>query len=214
WDGVMRSSSMSRGASRTARCGVLPTLSTDADRARRRSSVSEPDLRRCARVRENGPMRLWSLHPRHLDRQGLTGCWRESLLAQAVLAGRTRGYRSHPQLERFRAHAEPLVAIGEYLEVLAEAASARGYRFDRARIDRRPARAADACAAGAVVHDCDVPRCPVTSGHLDLESRHLRRKIQARSQGPWKRAAAHEGPTAHPVFEVVTGPVESWERAE
>ena len=31
-------------------------------------------------------MRLWSLHPRHLDRQGLTGCWRETLLAQAVLA--------------------------------------------------------------------------------------------------------------------------------
>ena len=42
-------------------------------------------------------MRLWTLHPRHLDRQGLTGAWREALLAQAVLAGRTRGYRDHPQ---------------------------------------------------------------------------------------------------------------------
>ena len=47
-------------------------------------------------------MRLWSVHPLHLDRQGLTACWREALLAQAVLAGRTRGYRAHPQLERFR----------------------------------------------------------------------------------------------------------------
>jgi len=159
-------------------------------------------------------MRLWSLHPRHLDRQGLTGCWRESLLAQAVLAGRTRGYRSHPQLERFRAHAEPLVAIGEYLEVLAEEASARGYRFDRSRIDRRPARAADDGSAGAVVPDDDVPRIPVTSGQLDLEWRHLLRKIEARSPEHWKRATALEGPTAHPVFEVVTGPVESWERAE
>jgi len=26
-------------------------------------------------------MRLWSVHPRHLDRQGLTACWREALLA-------------------------------------------------------------------------------------------------------------------------------------
>ena len=44
-------------------------------------------------------MRIWSLHPAHLDRAGLVACWRESLLAQAVLAGRTRGYRHHPQLE-------------------------------------------------------------------------------------------------------------------
>ena len=41
-------------------------------------------------------MRLWSLHPAHLDRQGLIACWREALLAQKVLAGLTTGYRSHP----------------------------------------------------------------------------------------------------------------------
>ena len=60
-------------------------------------------------------MRMWSLHPRHLDRAGLVACWRESLLAQAVLAGRTRGYRNHPQLERFRAAPDPVtpaVAVG------------------------------------------------------------------------------------------------------
>lgn len=159
-------------------------------------------------------MRLWSLHPRHLDRQGLTGCWRESLLAQAVLAGRTRGYRSHPQLDRFRAQAEPLTAIGEYLEVLAEEASTRGYRFDRSRLDRRPARAAgDGPAEGAVLGD-EVPRIPVTRGQLDFEWRHLLHKLEARSPEHWHRATALEGPTAHPLFEVVPGPVESWERAE
>lgn len=42
------------------------------------------------------------MHPRYLDRQGLTSCWREGLLAQKVLTGTTRGYRNHPQLERFR----------------------------------------------------------------------------------------------------------------
>ena len=31
-------------------------------------------------------MRLWTPHPKYLDRQGLTGGWREALLAQAVLA--------------------------------------------------------------------------------------------------------------------------------
>ena len=155
-------------------------------------------------------MRLWSLHPRHLDRQGLTGCWRETLLAQAVLAGRTRGYRSHPQLERFRSQADPLDSIGEYLEVLAEEAATRGYRFDRSRIDHRPAPAVE----GGDGRDAAVPRIPVTVGQLDLEWRHLLHKLEERSPELWERANAFEGPTVHPLFEVVAGPVESWERAE
>ncbi len=58
-------------------------------------------------------MRLWSLHPAHLDRAGLVAGWREALLAQAVLADRTTGYRNHPQLVRFRASPEPLNTIGK-----------------------------------------------------------------------------------------------------
>jgi hypothetical protein len=41
-------------------------------------------------------MRLWSLHPKYLDPRGLVALWREALLAQKVLQGGTRGYRSHP----------------------------------------------------------------------------------------------------------------------
>ena len=79
-------------------------------------------------------MRLWTLHPRYLDPRGLVALWREALLAQQVLLGRTRGYRAHPQLTRFRARPDPAAAIAAYLEgVLAEAA-ARGYRFDAAKI--------------------------------------------------------------------------------
>ena len=74
---------------------------------------------------------MWSLHPSLLDRQGLIACWREALLAQAVLAGRTAGYRHHPQLTRFREAQDPMAAIGAYLMELADEATARGYRFDR-----------------------------------------------------------------------------------
>ena len=65
-------------------------------------------------------MRLWSLHPRYLDRQGLVALWREGLLARAVLRGETRGYRHHPQLHRFQAHATPVFAIEAYLHHLRE----------------------------------------------------------------------------------------------
>ena len=30
-------------------------------------------------------MRIWSVHPKHLDRQGLAACWREALLAQCAI---------------------------------------------------------------------------------------------------------------------------------
>ena len=98
-------------------------------------------------------MRIWSLHPRYLDRQGLTACWREGLLAQAVLAGRTRGYRQHSQLERFRAQPDPVAAVGAYLEAVAREAADRGYSFDVTRIDRTGPPAGTApCRCGGAPH--------------------------------------------------------------
>ncbi|MGP1680491.1 MAG: pyrimidine dimer DNA glycosylase/endonuclease V [Giesbergeria sp.] len=42
-------------------------------------------------------MRLWSLHPQYLDSKALVALRREGLLAQAVLAGLTRGDPSSRQ---------------------------------------------------------------------------------------------------------------------
>jgi Pyrimidine dimer DNA glycosylase (EC 3.2.2.17)/DNA-(apurinic or apyrimidinic site) lyase (EC 4.2.99.18) len=60
-------------------------------------------------------MRLWSLHPKYLDKLGLLGLWRESLLAQKVLLGKTKGYKNHPQLIRFKKTEDPILYIGTYL---------------------------------------------------------------------------------------------------
>jgi hypothetical protein len=145
-------------------------------------------------------MRLWSLHPSLLDRQGLTACWREALLAQAVLGGRTRGYTAHPQLERFRQSAEPLAAIGAYLEAVAADAAARGYRFDTGRIALPPSA------------DSPPPRIPVTEGQLEWEWAHLLRKLESRSPEAYARASSRDRPVPHPLFVVVAGPVAPWER--
>lgn len=157
-------------------------------------------------------MRLWSLHPSALDRQGLIACWREALLAQAVLLGRTRGYTRHPQLERFRAHEEPPAAIGAYLSGLHAEALARGYRFDAGRI-AHPAETASAGAAPG-----EVPRIDVTLGQLEFEQAHLRAKLARRSPEMLQQQAdAPEGaespPPVHPLFRAVAGDIESWERA-
>ena len=147
-------------------------------------------------------MRIWSLHPRYLDRQGLTACWRETLLAQAVLAGRTKGYRSHPQLERFRATPDPLAAVCAYLHDIALEADTRGYRYDRTRIDR------------ALHGDPPVPRIEVTTGQLTYEWQWLLSKLQARSPEVATQHAAIDVPDPHPLFTVVDGPVAPWEKIQ
>ena len=142
-------------------------------------------------------MRIWSLHPQYLDQQGLTACWRETLLAQAVLAGRTRGYRSHPQLERFRATADPIGSVCWYLHGIADEADGRGYRFDRSRIDRTP-----------------IPTSPieVNTGQMEYEWAWLRRKLTARNPAWLDRWSGVGRPESHHAFVVVHGPISSWER--
>ena len=141
-------------------------------------------------------MRLWTLHPKYLDARGLVALWREGLLARAVLRGATHGYRHHPQLERFRAQASPLAAINTYLRAVALEAEKRGYCFDRQKIG--PGRRGVALNA--------------TDGQLAYEWQHLLGKLRVRSPGlhaHWRREAR---PEPHPLFAIVAGGVESWER--
>jgi hypothetical protein len=140
-------------------------------------------------------VRLWTLHPRYLDAKGLVALWREALLAQAVLRGLTRGYRHHPQLDRFRSHAMPRSAINAYLLAVHDESVQRAYRFDRAKIG--PARAAPAIVA--------------TSGQLEYEWAHLLAKLRGRSPGDFRRWMKTPVPEAHPMFTIVAGPVAPWE---
>lgn len=73
-----------------------------------------------------------------LDRAALVAGWREGLLAQKVLRGLTKGYRSHPQLTRFLELSDPVLGVATWLHGVADAADARGYRFDRGRVVARP----------------------------------------------------------------------------
>ena len=75
-------------------------------------------------------MRIWSLHPKYLDVKGLVALWRETLLAKHVLEGKTKGYRNHPQLDRFKKSKSPLNAINQYLSEVYKEATNRGYNFD------------------------------------------------------------------------------------
>lgn len=139
-------------------------------------------------------MRLWSLHPRYLDRQGLLALWREALLAQKVLMGQTRGYRCHPQLQRFREHPQPLQAMAVYLSAVEKEARERGYHFDKTKI----------------LHQGSRKKIPLTRGQLAYEREHLAAKLKERDPKRLQALPQIE-PKAHPLFLVVEGPIADWE---
>ena len=143
-------------------------------------------------------MRLWTLHPRYLDAQGLTALWREGLLARAVLQGQTRGYRHHPQLIRFQAHPEPLLAIDAFLHTVLAESLARGYRFDAGKLGPAPT---------------ELIEIDATSGQLRHEWQHLMAKLEARSPAIHARWLGLKRPRAHPIFAIAKGPIAPWERA-
>lgn len=140
-------------------------------------------------------MRLWSLHPSALDARGLVALWREALLAQKVLRGLTRGYRHHPQLERFRAHPKPVAAIASYLGAVSEEAVRRGYHFDARKI-----------GTGRTT-----VRIAVTRGQLAYERKHLLLKLKVRAPKDYAARRKRKIGT-HPLFRLTPGAVASWER--
>ena len=141
-------------------------------------------------------MRLWSIHPKYLDRLGLLALWREALLAQAVLLGKTHGYRNHPQLLRFKAEPSPIDAIGAYLFVIYEEASKRGYRFNSTKI-----------------HPWKRPRpILVTSGQIRYEWHHLLFKLSTRDPIRFNAFDNISTPDPHPCFQICQGALEAWEK--
>jgi hypothetical protein len=143
-------------------------------------------------------MRLWSLSPTYLDRLGLVALWREGLLAQSVITGKTEGYKHHPQLIRFQSQKDPLRAIGDYLSHVADEGDRRGYLFRREKI----------------LHQKGWHPIPVTQGQLSYEFSHLLHKLQARDPERYQQLKSIQTPQAHPSFEIVPGKIAPWEKTQ
>ena len=141
-------------------------------------------------------MRLWTLHPKYLDAKGLVAVWREALLAQKVLRGRTRGYRHHPQLLRFADTKNPTAAVATYLKAVHAEAVQRGYKFNATKIGRGRIRG----------------RLNETRGQLLYEWQHLKRKLRRRDQKKLRDLSSTKIPAPHPLFKIVSGEVREWER--
>lgn len=141
-------------------------------------------------------MRIWSIHPQYLDTKGLVALWRETLLAQNVLLGNTKGYKNHPQLMRFKTHPTMLNAISSYLHDVCDEADKRGYKFNRTKI---------------IYEKTSLEPIQVTEGQINYEWQHFLQKIEKRNNKLFHKLKNLKEIEAHPLFVVVKGGIESWE---
>jgi hypothetical protein len=140
-------------------------------------------------------MRIWSVHPKYLDAKGLVALWRETLLAKHVLEGKTKGYKNHPQLDRFKKSTLPVDAVNQYLAELFYEAEKRTYLFDKKKINWNFKRV----------------KLSVTDGQLDYEKKHLLKKLLVRDPEKHNNLKSLKTVDAHPLFKIVEGYVEDWE---
>lgn len=146
------------------------------------------------------------MHPKYLDQKGLTACWRETLLAKHVLEGKTKGYKNHPQLTRFKNSPDPLASINYYLSIIQQEATSRNYNYDISKIDFSTFENNKIIP---VIHNS----IPLNNKQLEYEWQHLLKKLETRDQKKYQelKNLKPSNITPHPIFKIVKGEVEGWE---
>ncbi len=149
-------------------------------------------------------MRLWTLHPQYLDTPGLLALWREALLARTVIQGKTSGYKNHPQLIRFRQSSDPLDYLEFYLATILEDSLIRGFDFNSSKL-KLPSK---------TFSHSKLSRLPVTRDQVNYEWQHLLEKLKLRQPSQFKKLKTLENDQIqiNPLFKIIPGPVESWEK--
>jgi len=140
-------------------------------------------------------MRIWSIHPKYLDTKGLVALWRETMLAKNVLEGKTKGYKNHPQLIRFKNSANPLQGINQYLAAVYKESQIRGFHFnkDKLKIYNEPVT------------------LTVTREQIEYETQHLLKKLKTRDMERYQRLLNETNIEPHPIFKIIDGEIEVWE---
>jgi hypothetical protein len=141
-------------------------------------------------------MRIWSIHPKYLDTKGLVALWRESLLAKNVLEEKTKGYKNHPQLLRFKNSDNPLQCINKYLEAVYQESQARGYNFNKDKFY-------------VYHHNLTLT---VTRGQIEYETEHLLKKLKTRDKERYNILLKEPAIVPHPLFKIIEGEISEWEK--
>ncbi|MBD3262788.1 hypothetical protein GF374_00220 [Candidatus Woesearchaeota archaeon] len=131
-------------------------------------------------------MRLWSMHTKYLDVKGFVALWREALLAREVLKGKTKGWKNHPQLNRFKAVKNPIPYINAYLKNIYKEACKRGYNFNQKKLGRKLTN----------------KKLKVSKGFFEKEVKALKSKLRKRDPAKYKKLSKLKDLELNPIFKL------------
>ncbi len=120
----------------------------------------------------------------------------ETLLAKNVLENKTKGYKYHPQLNRFRQSKKRIDCIHQYLSEIYKEAETRNYNFNKDKINGNFTRTT----------------LTVTRGQMNFEIVQLKQKLKSRGSQKLKELTVVKNFKCHPLFRVIEGEVEPWEK--
>lgn len=141
-------------------------------------------------------MRLWSIHPKYLDSKGLVALWREALHAKKVLENKTKGYRHHPQLIRFKKQENRLRYINSFLLNIWKESCRRGYCFNKRKIGK----------------DKTENKIKINHAQLNYELNLLKIKLKTRDKKAYEKIKDISKPVPNPLFSIKKGQIEHWEK--
>ena len=143
-------------------------------------------------------MRLWSFHPALLDNVGLARCFNEGYQGIRALKGEIKMWRNHPQLDRFKSYIHCDRLLHSYLHYVKREAMERGRHYKAMEKIKIPLPFA----------------ITVTVGQLEYEWKHYLKKLQKRNIKRYKELYHIRIPDPNPIFYVVPGPIEYWEKVK
>lgn len=119
-------------------------------------------------------------------------------MAKNVLECKTIGYVNHPQLDRFKNSQNPLEAINQYLSNVYDEAVVRQFKFDSTKF-RKPNLSL---------------LLEVSEGQIIFEFKHLLFKLKSREINLYEKLKETKTIMPHPMFKIVKGEIENWERVK
>ena len=112
------------------------------------------------------------------------------------MLGKTKGYKNHPQLIRFKRTSDPILYIGTYLYYVYLEGKGRGYNFNKDKI---------------INYDLKL-KMPVTIGQVNFEFQHLLEKLKVRDKKKYEEIKDEKIIEPNPIFYIVDGDIEEWEK--
>ncbi|NIO44133.1 MAG: hypothetical protein GTN36_01065 [Candidatus Aenigmarchaeota archaeon] len=129
-------------------------------------------------------MRVWIIHSKYLDCKGLVALWRETLLARKVLKGKTKGWKNHPQLNKFKTHKDPVAAVNTYLLYVWKESEKRCYKFNKRKIEKNFTK----------------KKIKISKKDIISDFEDLKNKLKKRNPEKYKEIAKIKKVEANPIF--------------